>query len=102
MVVTVSMVVAAPPLGVTDAGEKLQAAPAGRPEQEKATAELKPVPGATVRVKLADCPAFMVAVLGAELNVKSPAGGVGAKGRTVSVRTDDTALGKIPSPPYNA
>jgi hypothetical protein len=41
----VSVVVAAVPAGVTVAGEKLQDAPEGRPEQLNVTAELKPLAG---------------------------------------------------------
>ena len=47
-VVTVSVVVAAAPEGVTVAGEKEHDAPDGSPEQLNDTAELKPFWGVTV------------------------------------------------------
>jgi hypothetical protein len=50
----VSIEVAAPPLGVTEEGEKLQVAPVGRPEHARVTALLKPPAGVTVSVVVTD------------------------------------------------
>ncbi len=63
VVAIVSVVVAGEVPGVTCAGEKLQLENAGSPEQENWTgAENPPACGATVIVKVADCPALTVSV----------------------------------------
>jgi hypothetical protein len=54
VVVMVSVEVAAAPLTVTDAGEKPQAAPVGKPEQVNDTAPVNPLLGVSVRVVEAD------------------------------------------------
>ena len=54
VVFTVNVTVIGLPLGVTDVGVNVQLASAGRPEQANETALLKPPPGVTVNVKLAD------------------------------------------------
>jgi hypothetical protein len=53
-----------PPLGVTEEGSKLHAAPEGRPLQVKLTCELNPFTGVTVKVAVPLCPATMVRVGG--------------------------------------
>ena len=69
--VTVSVEVAgAAPTGVTVAGEKLQVAPVGRPEQLKVVAEAKPFAGATERVAVPVCPGAMVSDAGETVMVK--------------------------------
>lgn len=55
-VVTVSVVEAAPPDGVTEPGKKLHDAPDGNPEQAKFTTELKPYSGVTVIEVVPLCP----------------------------------------------
>lgn len=57
VVVIVIVVEAADPLGVTEAGEKLQVASDGRPEQAKVTAALNPLVGVTLSVTVALAPA---------------------------------------------
>lgn len=57
VVVMVNVVVMAAPLGVSDAGAKAQLDSAGRPEQEKVTAWLKPPDGVTVSVEVTELPA---------------------------------------------
>src|ERR1700740_3396277 len=65
--------VTVPPLaGVTDVGEKLHVEFMGCPEQERLTAELKPLRPPTVTVNEAVCPALMVMVAGDTLMLKSP------------------------------
>src|SRR5581483_1785729 len=62
MVVMVSVVVAgAEELTVSEVGVKMQAAPAGRPLQEKVTVPLKPLTGAAASVAVAELPAGTVA-----------------------------------------
>jgi hypothetical protein len=64
VVVTVSVLLAGAPLGVTEAGLKLQAASEGKPLQAKLTDELKPLMGVTVKVACPLCPALIVRVVG--------------------------------------
>lgn len=52
----VSVDAAAPPFKVTDAGEKLQAAPLGKPEHVKLTVPLKPPLAVSVSVVATDAP----------------------------------------------
>jgi hypothetical protein len=59
-VLIVTVVEIGPPFGVTDAGEKLQDAPTGNPEQLKETTELKPFRGVNETVKELLWPAVMV------------------------------------------
>lgn len=59
VVVTVSVVEAAAPDGVTVAGEKLQVAPVGSPEQVNETADAKPFCGVTDIVAEPVCPPLM-------------------------------------------
>ena len=54
----------AEPFIVTVAGLKLQVASAGSPEQPKLACPFIPAKGLVVMVKVADCPARMLAVLG--------------------------------------
>lgn len=56
-VVMVRVVVAVPPDGMTAAGEKLQDAPAGRPEQLNVTVDVKPFNDVMETVVEALCPA---------------------------------------------
>src|SRR5580700_5620019 len=56
----VSVEVAALALRLTDEGEKLQAAPAGRPVQDSVAVPVKPLLGVKVMVLVADCPAVTV------------------------------------------
>lgn len=56
-VVTVSVVEAAPPEGITVAGEKLHDTPEGNPEQLNETAEANPFVGVTRTVVVPLCPA---------------------------------------------
>jgi hypothetical protein len=71
VVVMVTVVEAGLPLGVTLAGEKPQPEAAGNPLQEKVMAELKPLTGLTVIVKVAVWPALIVAAEGDAETVKS-------------------------------
>ena len=64
VVVTVSVVLTAAPLGVSMGGLNLQPASAGRPLQVKLTWELNPFSGVTVKVAVPLCPATMVSVVG--------------------------------------
>jgi len=57
--------------GVTLAGEKLHAAPAGNPLHEKPTVEVRSPAGVIVMVKVADWPARTVAFCGLASMVKS-------------------------------
>ena len=76
---TVIVVVAAPPCGVTVAGEKLQVTSAGKPEHAKEICSAKPSCGVTVRamvplwprtsVREAEVPELAVKVKGDELTV---------------------------------
>src|SRR5689334_6884125 len=74
VVLRVRVVDAGLPPGVTLAGEKVQLEAAGKPLQEKFTAELMPFTGLTVIVNVADWPALTVAPLGDAETVKSPPG----------------------------
>ena len=58
------------PPNSTLAGENVQVAPAGRPEQMKVTAELNPLAGVTVTVVVALCPAVTVSDVGEAATVK--------------------------------
>jgi len=69
-VVTVSMVAATPPFGVTAGGLKLHVIPA-RTGQEKVTGSANPPVGVTVMLNMADCPAVTVAAGGVVLTEKS-------------------------------
>ena len=62
--VTLRVVLAALPLGVTVDGLKLQVAPVGSPLQAKLTGELKPFTGVTVMVVCAVEPAVTVPLAG--------------------------------------
>jgi hypothetical protein len=64
VVVMVRVEVTGPVLGVTAAGAKVQVASDGRVPQENVTAVLKPKAGVTVKTKVADWPAVMVALVG--------------------------------------
>jgi hypothetical protein len=57
---TVSVVVATPPEGVTLAGENVQVAPVGSPEQLKVVAEAKPFCGINEIVTVPLCPGEIV------------------------------------------
>ena len=70
-VVTVRVVEAATPEGLTVAGEKMQAAPEGKPEQLNVTAAWKPLTGATATVAVPLCPAMTVSEAGASDTEKS-------------------------------
>ena len=72
VVLRVRVVETGPPLGVTLAGAKVQLEAAGKPLQEKLTAELMPFTGLTVMVNMVDWPALMVAFAGDAETVKSP------------------------------
>jgi hypothetical protein len=74
VVLIVRVVETAPPLGVTLAGENVQLEAAGNPVQEKDTAEVSPFIGVTEIVKVALCPALMVALEGEAERAKSPPG----------------------------
>src|SRR5260370_3245638 len=64
IVVTVSVLLTAAPLGVTEGGLKLQAASEGNPLHAKLTCELNPFCGVTVNVAIPLCPLTMVSVVG--------------------------------------
>ncbi len=67
LVLIVSVSVTALPLTETVAGEKVQTAPAGSPEQVNATLASNPPLGVSVKVVVADCPgATLAAALDAE------------------------------------
>lgn len=74
VVATVSVVDTAAPLGVTEAGEKVQVASAGKLLHVKLTLELNPFSGVTVNVAVPLCPATMVSVGGFTDTWKSGAG----------------------------
>jgi len=81
----VRVLVAVPPAGGdTEAGLKAQVAPAGRPVQDRPTAELKPfrLPTVTVLVPLA--PWAMVRLLGEAATAKSGGGAVDDTAKTRS------------------
>jgi len=69
-VVTVSMVVATPPFGVTVGVLKLHVIPA-RTGQEKVTGSANPPAGVTVMLNMVDCPAVTVAAVGVAPTEKS-------------------------------
>jgi hypothetical protein len=71
LVVTVSVVLAAPLLGVTAAGLKVQVAPVTG-EQENATLLVKPPDAATFSMNCVERPAITVAVAGVAEREKSP------------------------------
>ena len=73
--------------GVRLAGEKLQLAPAGNPLQEKPTVEVRSPTGVIVMLKVADWPAFTVAVCGLASMVKS----AGTETRISSTSVADVA-----------
>jgi len=75
-VVTLSVVEAAPPEGVTVAGEKAHDAPEGSPEQLNETAELKPFSGVTETPVVPLCPAVKVSDAGVAATEKSGAAAV--------------------------
>jgi hypothetical protein len=64
VVVIVRVALTGAAFGVTDAGEKLQLAPAGNPEQVKLTALAKPFSGVMVTVVVAVAPAVTVPLAG--------------------------------------
>jgi hypothetical protein len=70
----VRVVLISPPFILRVAGENVQLEAAGKPLHAKLTDEFKPFTGFTEMVKVADCPALMVALPGAAPSVKSPAG----------------------------
>lgn len=74
-VLTVSVVVAATPDGVTIAGEKAQVAPAGKPEQVNEAEESKPFCGVIVTVVVPLCLASTVIDAGETVIEKSGGGG---------------------------
>jgi hypothetical protein len=99
VVAMVSVVVAAvPPVGVTVAGEKLQVAPVGRPEQAKLTAALNPPEGWIETVVVVELPLVTVALLGDRLIEKPGAAGA----ETVTVTAAEVDALKLVSPPYCA
>jgi hypothetical protein len=66
----VSCVVAAPPAGVTVAGEKEHVAPVGSPEQAKLTGESNPFTGVTDSVTVPRSPGSTVSEAGEAPSVK--------------------------------
>ena len=72
----VNVDVAAVELGVTVAGEKMQVAPAGWPEQVKEIAALNPLSGVTVTAVVPLFPAVRVSEAGERERLKSVAGRV--------------------------
>ena len=74
MVVTVSVVDAGAPDGVTVAGAKLHDAPAGRPVQLNPTAELNPFDGVTVMAAVPLRPPVTDIAVGEVTTEKSGAG----------------------------
>ena len=88
------VVTAVVPLGVTVAGEKLQVASAGRPEQAKVTAALKPLTGVTDRPTVPLLPGMTERLDGWAASVN-----VGAA-FTVSVMAEETDGAKFVSPEY--
>jgi hypothetical protein len=74
VVVTVSVLFTAPPLGVTEVGLKLQDASEGKPLHAKLTCELNPFCGVTVNVAIPLFPATIVSADGFTDTWKSGAG----------------------------
>jgi hypothetical protein len=74
IVLTVSVLPIAAPLGVTEVGLKLQDASAGNPLHAKLTCELNPFCGVTVNVAIPLFPATIVSVDGLTVTTKSGAG----------------------------
>jgi hypothetical protein len=85
LVEIVKAVLAAAPEGVTVVGLNKQAAPAGSPEQEKVTAELKAYFGVTVSETVPDVPDLMVREEGETPRVKFAGGGFATTRETVVV-----------------
>jgi hypothetical protein len=98
VVVTVRVDAMGAPFGVTLPGVNVHAADKGRPEHENVTGLLKPPTGLIVRVKVADWPAWIEAVVGLAVIVKS--GGIPAF--TVCVSGKDVLPVKFWSPLYIA
>ena len=73
VVLIVSVVVAAAPLGVTVAGLNEHDADCGSPEHVKLVAAANPPDGVTVIVDVAELPAATVPLVGLDPNAKSPA-----------------------------
>jgi hypothetical protein len=96
VVMVIVVLAAAVPFGVTVAGEKLQAAPLGRPEQARPTAELNPPLGVMVKVSVALWPGVTVRPAALAAIVK-----LGAA-LTVSVMGAETEAAKFVSPEYCA
>jgi hypothetical protein len=94
VVVIVSVVDAAEPLGVTVAGLNEQAADCGNPEHAKLVAAEKPPDGVTVTVVVAELPAATVALAGLAASVKSP-----EEPPTVTFTALDVDDANVPSPP---
>jgi hypothetical protein len=92
---TLTVLVTGPPLGVTLAGEKVQVAPWGNPEQLRPMAALNPLAGVNVTVRVDACPAvrFRVALLTvmAYVGVDAPA--------TVTVTAVEVEGPLLASPP---
>ena len=96
VVLSVSVVVAAAPLGVTLAGENVQLEAAGRPVQANVTVDTTPFMGITEMENVALWPAFTIAELGVADTSKSPAA-------FPTTKLWDAVLGKISaSPTYSA
>jgi hypothetical protein len=93
----VNVEVAALPVTPTEAGAKLQVAPVGRPEQDRATVWLKPLLGVSVTVVVADCPGATVPEEELNAAVKS-----GAPAVTVTVIALELLPAKVALPPYDA
>jgi len=92
----VSVDVAIPPLaGVTDAGDRLQVEFSGWPEQVKLTAAVKLFMLVTVMVKLADCPAAIVMLVGEAPREKSAVTSGVAAGERVAIRLPDPPDGPV-------
>lgn len=96
VVLMVSVVVAAEPLGVTLAGENVQLEAAGRPLHANVTVETTPFIGTTEMVNVALWPVLMIAELGEATSSKSPPA-------FPTTKVWDAVLGKISaSPTYSA
>jgi hypothetical protein len=89
VVVTVSVVEATPPDGVTVVGRKLHDAPEGRPEQLNEIVELKPFAGVTEMEVVPFCPAVTVCDPGESATEKSI---------TTSLTAFDELVPKLESP----
>ena len=72
-----------PEVGVTAVGLKEHVTPAGRPEQAKLTAELKPYSGVTVSETVPDAPGWTVREEGEAPNVKFAGGALVTTRETV-------------------